>query len=61
VYCAGRGHGRHDHVYQRGPVPNGEAGAQLRRHRLGRLGDLPEGVRDQLLCGQLPVPAGQGI
>jgi len=42
-------------------VSDGEAGAQLRGHRLGRLGDLPEGVRDQLLCGRLPVPAGQGI
>jgi len=42
-------------------VSDGEAGAQLRGHRLGRLGDLSEGVRDQLLRGWLSVPAGPGI
>lgn len=61
MFRAGRGLGRHDHVHQRGPVPDGEAGAELRRHRLGRLGDLPEGFRNQLLRGRLPVPAGQGV
>lgn len=42
-------------------MPHGETGAELRGHRLGGLGDLSEGVRDQLLRGRLSVPAGQRV
>lgn len=58
---AGRGRGRFDIIRRRGPVPHGETGAELCGHRLGGLGDLPEGIRDQLLRGRLPVPAGQRV
>lgn len=42
-------------------MSDGEVGSGLCGHRLGRLGDLSERVRDQLLLGWLPVPPGQGF
>lgn len=42
-------------------MPHGEAGPELCGRRLGRMGDLPERFRDELLRGRLSVPARQGV
>lgn len=60
-FIAGRRHGRHDRVRQHGPMSHGEIVVKLRGHRLGGLGDLSQRVRDKLLRGRLPVPAGQDL
>lgn len=58
---SGGGQRRHDRFHPSESVSDEEIGVELCRHRLGRLGDLSERIRDQLLCRPLFAAAGQRV